>query len=137
LVTDITLDQLGLEVGQSFLYWFDFAADWWHQVQVKSIQEQGPRGHYPKITRRVGADPPQMVDGGLADADPHTITGEAAADVSCLIGALHLRKGDYTQAVEAFTRAIESRPTPDAYRGRATAYRGLADADEREAAGPA
>jgi hypothetical protein len=136
LVSDVTLDALGLEPGQSFLYWFDFAADWWHQIQVKGVSEQEPRGGYPKVTRRVGADPPKSADeGGPAAADPHTITGEAAADVSCLIGELHLSKGDYPKAVEAFTRAIDSRPTADAYRGRAGAFRALAAADEQEARG--
>lgn len=134
LVTEVTLDDLGLEVGQSFLYWFDFAADWWHQIQLQAVEERPPRGTYPKVTRRIGADPPQGSDEDQADeANPHSITGDAAADVSCLIGELHLSKQDYTKAIEAFTRAIESRPTPDAYRGRANAYRGLADADERRA----
>jgi hypothetical protein len=141
LVTDTTLDSLGLEVGRSFGYWFDFAADWWHRVRVTAVENKKPRGHYPRVTKRVGDDPPQNPDEipGAA-AGPQNISGEEAADVSCLIGELHLSKGDYPKAVEAFSRAIETRPTPDAHGGRARAYRALAARDERRAqdlAGPA
>ena len=61
------------------------------------------------------------------------LAGPAAADVGCLIGELHLSKGDYERAVEAFTRSLESEPTADAYEGRALAYRALAERDERHA----
>jgi hypothetical protein len=61
------------------------------------------------------------------------IPGAAAADVGCLIGELHLSKRDYSRAVEAFGRALEGTPTADAYEGRARAYRGLAECDERRA----
>jgi hypothetical protein len=61
------------------------------------------------------------------------IPGPAAADVGCLIGELHLSKGDFERAVEAFTRSLESEPTADAFEGRARAYRGLAERDERRA----
>jgi hypothetical protein len=82
----------------------------------------------------VGADPPTETDDcQRPEGDGHQITGDAAADVSCLIGELHLRKGDYPKAIEAFSRAIEGRPTPDAYLGRARAYQSLAAADERRA----
>ena len=59
-----------------------------------------------------------------------------AADAACLVGELHLKNGDYEKAVQAFTQAIENNPTPDAYQGRAQAYRALADKDERNAQGP-
>jgi tetratricopeptide (TPR) repeat protein len=61
------------------------------------------------------------------------IEGEAAADMGCLIGEMHLEKGDYEKAIAAFTRVIETRPAPDLYEGRARAYRGLAQRDERRA----
>jgi tetratricopeptide (TPR) repeat protein len=71
------------------------------------------------------------------DPEPNAATPEipeeAAADVGCLIGELHLSKGDYEKAVEAFTRSLEGEPTADAYAGRARAYRGLAERDERRA----
>ncbi len=62
------------------------------------------------------------------------IDGSAAADVGCLIGEMHLSKGEFHKAVEAFTRAIENEPTADALQGRARAYRSLAAEDEVQAA---
>jgi tetratricopeptide (TPR) repeat protein len=61
------------------------------------------------------------------------LEGSAAADVGCLIGELHLQRGEYPKAVEAFTRALESEPTADAFEGRARAYRALAALDEERA----
>jgi hypothetical protein len=76
-------------------------------------------------------------DGPAEEPDPPPATGPiggaTAADVGCLIGELHLSKGDYDRAVEAFTRSLEGEPTADAYEGRARAYRGLAERDERRA----
>jgi hypothetical protein len=134
LVTDTTLDAVALSPGQRFSYWFDFAADWWHQVRVKAVERKQPRGRYPKVTRRLGEDPPQPSAEDLrTDADPRVISGDQAADVSCLIGEMHLSKGDFGRAIEAFTRAIDNQPTADAYLGRARAYRGLAERDEQRA----
>ncbi len=67
---------------------------------------------------------------GAADG---TISEDAAADVGLLIAEQHLRDGKYGRALAAFSRAIEAEPTPDAYEGRARAYRGLAEVDERKA----
>ena len=61
------------------------------------------------------------------------IAGGTAADVGCLIGEMHLRQGEYEKAVEAFTRALETQPAADLYEGRARAYRGIAEQDERDA----
>jgi tetratricopeptide (TPR) repeat protein len=57
----------------------------------------------------------------------------AAADMGCLVGEMHLSRGDYHKAIEAFTRAIETQPAADLYEGRARAYRGLALEDEKRA----
>ena len=57
-----TIDSLDLATGSVFGYWFDFGDDWWHQVDVVAIAEGAPRGKLPKVTRRVGASPPQYVD---------------------------------------------------------------------------
>ena len=38
-----TLDSLGLEVGRTFGYWFDFGDDWWHQINVEAIDDEVPR----------------------------------------------------------------------------------------------
>lgn len=61
-VTCTTIGALGLEVDQAFGYWFDFGDDWWHQINVVVIDENAPKGKYPKITNRVGESPPQYVD---------------------------------------------------------------------------
>jgi hypothetical protein len=57
-----TLGSLGLKVGDAFGYWFDFGDDWWHQINVAAIEEKAGRGKYPRVTKRVGARPPQYVD---------------------------------------------------------------------------
>src|SRR5262249_2413297 len=78
-VHDTSRDGLGLAAGQSFAYWFDFAADWWHQVTVRAVDDTVPRGKFPKVTKRVGEDPPQQVEEGRAeDEGPQAITGDAA-----------------------------------------------------------
>jgi Plasmid pRiA4b ORF-3-like protein len=58
--TDI--DSLGLEVGRSFGYWFDFGDDWWHQINVEAIEDKVPAGKFPKVTTRVGKSPPQYLE---------------------------------------------------------------------------
>jgi hypothetical protein len=68
-----------------------------------------------------------------APPDGEGITEGAAADVGCLIGELHLSRGDFNKAVEAFTRSIEGMATADACQGRARAYRALAERDEHQA----
>jgi tetratricopeptide (TPR) repeat protein len=70
----------------------------------------------------------------LKKAAGDTIEGGAVADMGCLIGEMHLRQGEFEKAVEAFTRAIETRPSPDLYEGRARAYRALAERDMDAAA---
>ena len=61
-VARTTLGSLGLKVDDAFGYWFDFGDDWWHQINVVAIADEAPRGKYPKVTKRVGASPPQYVD---------------------------------------------------------------------------
>jgi hypothetical protein len=62
VVTQTTLDSLGLQVDRSFGYWFDFGDDWWHQIDVVDISPRVPPGRFPRILERVGASPPQYVD---------------------------------------------------------------------------
>ena len=62
LVSETTIGSLDLEVGRSFGYWFDFGDDWWHQINVEAIDEEVPKGKYPKVTKRVGKSPPQYPD---------------------------------------------------------------------------
>ena len=56
------LDELGLNEGRAFGYWFDFGDDWYHQVQVDRIEQAIPTVTYPRVIRRVGKSPPQYCD---------------------------------------------------------------------------
>jgi hypothetical protein len=56
------IDSLGLEVGRSFGYWFDFGDDWWHQIDVEAIEDEAPAGKFPRVTKRVGKSPPQYLE---------------------------------------------------------------------------
>ncbi len=123
-----TLDALNLETGRRFSYWIDCGDDWWHEVAVDQIADKAPRGKYPKVIRRVGPNPSRQPDAAANDEANGT---REVADAACLVGELHLTKREYRKAIEAFTRAIEENPTPDAFEGRAKAYRALAAADER------
>ena len=51
-VDQTRIDSLGLEVGRSFGYWFDFGDDWWHQINVEAIEDEVPSGKFPKVTKR-------------------------------------------------------------------------------------
>ena len=61
-VAETTIAALGLKADQSFGYWFDFGDDWWHQINVAAIDDNVPRGKYPKVAKRVGKSPPQYAD---------------------------------------------------------------------------
>ena len=57
--TTTTLDSLKLELHRTFGYWFDFGADWYHQVQLERIDQAIPTVTYPRVTKRTGKSPPQ------------------------------------------------------------------------------
>jgi len=62
---DVTKTQIGsldLKVKKTLWYWFDFGDDWWHQIDVVSIEDTIPKGKYPKVIQRVGESPPQYLD---------------------------------------------------------------------------
>jgi hypothetical protein len=61
-VDQITIDSLGLKVGDRFGYWFEFGDDWWHQVNVEAVEDLVPRGKFPKVTKKIGKSPPQYAD---------------------------------------------------------------------------
>jgi hypothetical protein len=61
-VDKTTIDSLGLEVGRSFGYWFDYGDDWWHQINVEAIEDKVPKGKMPKVRKRVGKNPPQYAE---------------------------------------------------------------------------
>ena len=66
-VEQTTINDLKLKKEEAFGYWFDFGDDWWHQINVVSIENKSPKGRYPKVTNRIGKSPPQYVD--LDDED--------------------------------------------------------------------
>lgn len=61
-VTRTSIGSIGLKVDDAFGYWFDFGDDWWHQINVLDIKLDVPKGTYPRVTKRVGASPPQHND---------------------------------------------------------------------------
>lgn len=61
-VTRTLLDALKLKKDDRFGYWFDFGDDWWHQVNVMSIEQKSPTGIYPRVIERIGQSPPQYTD---------------------------------------------------------------------------
>jgi tetratricopeptide (TPR) repeat protein len=132
-----TIGELNLRIGRRLRYHFDPEDDWTHDVKVTAVGDPARDVKYPRVVRRVGQSPPQFVDGRGAAGDrtaPATHLPDAAADVSLLIGEMHLKEGEFARAIEAFTRAIENNPqAADEYEGRARAYRALAARDERQA----
>ena len=61
-VAQTRLDALGLRKDEAFGYWFDFGDDWWHQINVLSIEERTAMGKYPQVIKRIGQSPPQYID---------------------------------------------------------------------------
>jgi hypothetical protein len=61
-VRETTIDTLQLKKDEAFGYWFDFGDDWWHQINVISIENKSSKSKYPRITNRIGQSPPQYVD---------------------------------------------------------------------------
>jgi hypothetical protein len=59
---ETTIDDLNLTTKSQFGYWFDFGDDWQHQINVVSIAEGEAKGKFPRVTKRVGASPPQYID---------------------------------------------------------------------------
>jgi hypothetical protein len=57
-----SVGSLGLRAGRRFGYWFDFGDDWWHQINVVTVEAGAGRGKFPKVVRRVGKSPPQYPD---------------------------------------------------------------------------
>jgi tetratricopeptide (TPR) repeat protein len=139
----LELDDLFAIIGTSDLPdWFQerhpdlhdlFAAIRGDDAAFGRLKKNSPLGKVAQIVRdQARADPPAApaVDGQA----PDLVSEDTAADMSCLVGELHLSKGDFEKAIEAFGRAIATEPTADAYEGRARAYHGLAAHDERRAA---
>lgn len=56
------IDGLGLKIGQTFEYLFDYGDTWWHEVKVEQIGV-ADRARYPEITASHGRSPVQYADG--------------------------------------------------------------------------
>lgn len=65
------LDDLGLKIGKTFMYLFDYGDEWRFNVRVHHINFDAPEGDYPKIVQSVGDPPPQypVYDGDYIDDD--------------------------------------------------------------------
>lgn len=53
------LDDLELEVAQTFEYLFDFGDEWWHHLKVEAIGPRESGEAYPQFVAQRGASPPQ------------------------------------------------------------------------------
>lgn len=61
-IDETRLDDLNLEVGRSFGYWYDFGDNWYHQINVVAIGEPTGKTRYPGVIALVGQSPPQYMD---------------------------------------------------------------------------
>ena len=66
------LDALGLKVGKTFEYLFDFGDSWLHEVEVVSIGPKQPGRSYPSLLEKKGGSPPQYADVDVEDDAPET-----------------------------------------------------------------
>jgi len=56
------LSALGLKVGRTFLYLFDFGDEWWHEITVEQTDAPDDKGRYPRILEKKGDSPAQYPD---------------------------------------------------------------------------
>ena len=57
-----TLGNLALEIGNTFMYLFDYGDDWRFNVRVHGVNLNAPEDEYPKLVESVGESPPQYPD---------------------------------------------------------------------------
>ena len=57
-----TIESLGLEIGKTFLYLFDYGDEWRFKVRVHAIDLNAPEDEYPKVVQSVGQAPSQYPD---------------------------------------------------------------------------
>lgn len=55
------IGELGLKRGDIFGYRFDYGDEWWHQINVRSVEENAGEGGYPRVVERLGESPPQYM----------------------------------------------------------------------------
>ncbi len=52
-----------MQVGQRFVYWYDFGDDWWHHITVESVGRADPALAYPRCVAGRRACPPEDCGG--------------------------------------------------------------------------
>jgi len=126
----ISSDDLSRELNQHHQpAWLLFEAVKGNEKALAQLRRHKPSfAVLAGLIREVNEKEVQICNGGQPDRIPPS----AAADVGCLIGEMHLSKGEYHRAIEAFTRAIENQPSADVFEGRARAYHALAALDEQK-----
>jgi hypothetical protein len=65
-----------LQVGQRFAYWYDFGDDWWHDIQVESIDRADPALTYPRCVTGRRACPPEDCGGPWGFAELMSALGD-------------------------------------------------------------
>ncbi|MBF0547123.1 MAG: plasmid pRiA4b ORF-3 family protein [Candidatus Riflebacteria bacterium] len=75
------ISSLSLKEGESFGYVFDFGDEWWHQIYLDSIGEPDPKKDYPRVSKKLGASPPQYPD--LSDEDDCDCEDDCACENYC------------------------------------------------------
>lgn len=58
-VRETAVGEFGLEVGQGFMYLFDYGDEWRFKVRVHAINPDAPEAEYPRIVEVVGEAPGQ------------------------------------------------------------------------------
>jgi hypothetical protein len=61
-VQTTTLKELDLQLGQEFMYLFDYGDEWRFKVRMHAIDPEAPDGEYPCVVEAVGAAPEQYPD---------------------------------------------------------------------------
>ena len=62
-VDEVRIGELGLYVGRSILYLFDYGDEWRFQVELEDIHKEGPKPRRPKIVDEKGEAPQQYYYG--------------------------------------------------------------------------
>ena len=59
LASRIRIDSVELYGGRKILYLFDYADEWWHDVELIDVTPRVTRAKYPRIVKKQGKSPPQ------------------------------------------------------------------------------
>ena len=58
----VRIDTLHLQLGQEFLYLFDYGDEWWHEIELIGLRDEVSRRKYPRVTKKYGKSPSQYAD---------------------------------------------------------------------------